>query len=56
MDAILRFFGSMLGELGALLDTVQFNIGGNNVSWLILLLSFVALSIVISVFWKGARK
>lgn len=38
-----------------LLNSIAFNINGISVSYLGLMLSFIFLSMVISIFWKGAK-
>lgn len=52
-DFIKWFIGSV-ADVGDLLDNVAFSIGNVNVSILDLMIGFVILSIVITVFWKGA--
>ena len=37
------------------LNSVVFNINGVSVSYLSIILSFIFLSMVISIFWKGAK-
>ena len=51
LDFLVNFYKSFLG----LFDTVTFTIGGISVSVLDVLLAVAAMSMVISIFWKGAR-
>lgn len=51
IDFVVDFYRSFLG----LFDTVTFSIGGISVSVLDVLLAVAAMSMVISIFWKGAR-
>lgn len=51
LEMITQYFGNLFN----LLDDYSFDFGGVNASLLSILLGFLALSILISVFWKGAR-
>lgn len=50
-NLLAEFFKNIFGVL----NTAIFNLGGVTVSLGSLLLGFVALSMVISFFWKGAK-
>lgn len=45
------FFKSILN----LFNSTSFNIAGINVSYLDIVIALISLSIIVSVFWKGAR-
>lgn len=51
IDSIINFMSSILDKL----DQYQFQAFGFPVSILDILVGFLAMSIVIGVFWKGAR-
>ena len=55
MEEYVFFVVNQIACLSDMLDEFSFNISGMNVSIFELFIGFVALSIVISVFWKGAR-
>ena len=56
MQVILEFFYDMVARLVGVLQRIQFTVFGVTVNWFHLLLSFVVICFIISVFWKGARK
>lgn len=49
------FFRDCLADISGMLRSFSFSIGGISVSLLDLFLGFIAMGIIISVFWKGAR-
>lgn len=53
-DFIL-FIRDGLAQITGMLDTVNFNFAGVNVSFFDLLIGFIAMGIIIAVFWKGSR-
>lgn len=46
---------SALSSLASLLDSYRFSFGGLSASLFEIFLGFVAISMVITIFWKGAR-
>lgn len=56
MSDIIEFFSDIVSQSASLLDGVVFNVFGITVSWFDLMLSFLALCIIIAVFWRGAHK
>ena len=55
MYAFIQMVGNFFANIFNLLNTVSFYFGGVTVSYSELLLGFIGISIVITVFWKGAR-
>lgn len=55
MWEFLVFFRDCIVQITDMLDDVIFDIGGVNATLLDLFLGFIALGIVISLFWKGSR-
>lgn len=55
MTEFIRFIKDGIIDISSMLNDFEINISGMEVSLFELFLGFVALSIVISVFWKGAR-
>lgn len=56
MDNIIIFFFDYIKKIFNLLSSVNLKIGGVSVSWTSLLLGGLFLCIIVSVFWRGARK
>lgn len=56
MAQFIDFLFDMISSLVSVLDTVVFDIYGLRVSYFDLLISFVALCIIVAVFWRGVRK
>lgn len=55
MYEFFLFFRDCIAEISGMLRSFSFSIGGISVSIFDLFLGFVAMGIIISVFWKGAR-
>lgn len=56
MLTVLEFFVDCLKKLFRVLESVVFSIDGAYYTWGAILISYVVLCMVISVFWKGVRK
>lgn len=55
MFQAIQWFRDALLDISNLLDSYTFTIAGMSISLFELLLGFFALSVIISVFWKGGR-
>lgn len=55
MTQALKFFVDAFGEVIGLLNSTIFDMYGQSVSLGAILMAFVALGAIISIFWKGAR-
>ena len=55
MTGFLQLLSNFFNGIFAVLNVHLFDIGGVNVTLSEILLGFLALSLCISVFWKGAR-
>ena len=55
MYDFILFFRDSIAQISGMLDSFYFNFGGIHVSIFDLFVGFIAMGIVISVFWKGAR-
>lgn len=49
------FIRDGIADITGMLDTFKFNLGGIVVTLFDLLLGFIAMGLVIAVFWKGSR-
>lgn len=56
MTEVINFYLDMFSDIVAVLDSVDWVILGLHVTFFDLMVSFCALCVVISVFWKGVRK
>ena len=56
MDSVIVFFFDNIRKVFNLLAGINLTIGGVTVSWVALLLGGLFLCIIVSVFWRGARK
>ena len=56
MEMIFTFFRDIWLSITNLLNSYQLNIGGVYIGIFNLMLAFVIVVFIISVFWKGARK
>ena len=55
MYNFFQILGNFLSNIFSVLNSAVFDIGGVSVSLTDILLGFLALSIIITVFWKGAK-
>lgn len=55
MYSFFELLGTFFSNIFSVLNTAVFDIGGVVVSLSDILLGFLGLSIIITVFWKGAR-
>lgn len=55
MYQFILWFAGAFNQLLSLLDSISFNIAGYDVSYLSLIVAFLLISMVISIFWKGAK-
>lgn len=55
MIDVVKFLRDYLIDIAELLDVYCFDIQGINVSIFDLFIGFIVLSLVVSIFWKGAR-
>ncbi len=55
MWSAILWFRDRVVDISNLLDSYTFSIAGMSISYFELLLGFFALSVVITVFWKGGR-
>ena len=55
MTEFFEFFAQWMNNLLALLNSVTFRIFNFNVSLLYLLLGFIFVSMMLGIFWKGAK-
>ena len=53
MLEIFNMFANIWYSLVSMLDNLTINISGTNISFMSVLLGFLALNIIISFFWKG---
>lgn len=51
----ILFIRDGFAQITGMLDSFSFNLGGINVSIFDLFIGFVAMGLVIAVFWKGSR-
>lgn len=55
MFEFVKFFRDCIADITDMLNAYTFEIAGMTVSIFDLLFGFVAISIIISIFWKGVR-
>lgn len=55
MWSFILWIRDSLVSLSTMLNAFNFNISGMSISLLDIMVGFIAIGIVISVFWKGAR-
>lgn len=56
MTQILEFFVTFINDLwNTVFDSVTFDIAGVTVSFGVIVLGFICISMIVSFFWKGAR-
>lgn len=55
MWQFIIFIRNSIASISDMLNEFSFDFGGINVSLFELLIGFIALGLIISVFWKGAR-
>lgn len=55
MTEALKWFINRIVDVVSLLERLQFNIYGINISFFWFLVAFIIVCFVVSVFWKGAK-
>lgn len=55
MWEFILFIRDGIADLTGMLDSFSFNLGGINVTIFELFVGFIALGLIIAVFWKGSR-
>lgn len=55
MWQFILFLRDSIAGITGMLDGVSFNMGGMNVTLFDLIIGFIAMGLVVAVFWKGSR-
>ena len=55
MEQALNFILGLLGDLLGLLNSVSFSAFGVEVSYLVVIGSFIVVTMVVNVFWRGVK-
>jgi hypothetical protein len=55
MQTAVYFFKFQLSQIFYFLDYIKFNYLGTEISFLNVIVGFLAISIVVSLFWKGGK-
>lgn len=55
MWEFILFLRDSIADITGMLDSFSFNMGGMNVTLFDLIIGFLAMGLIVAVFWKGSR-